>query len=177
MLNVKVKYALVTLVATGLYFSLTYFLQSPAFGYLPRFTWIQENFGRLAEARIWAHSAHGLALLIAAIPSAIVIALGGRPRALGIAAAAGVLTAVVAFAPTFLTESVRPYLDTTMIGHMAVDGFKFVFILMFVTWLIAKLPSNYAMQRSSRVGTPLAGTASSTHRFSSASGAPTARRR
>ena len=37
--------------------------------------------------------------------------------------------------------------------------------------------SNYAMQRSSRVVTLLAETASGIHRFSSASGAPTARRR
>jgi hypothetical protein len=36
---------------------------------------------------------------------------------------------------------------------------------------------NYAMQRSSLVVTPLAGTASDSPRFSPASGAPTARRR
>jgi hypothetical protein len=177
MLNLKVRYAFVTLVAAGFYFSLTYLLQSPAFVHLPRFTWIQENFGRLTEARIWAHSAHGLTLLVAAIPSALVIALFGRPRPIGIAAAAGCLTAVAAFAPTFLTASVRPYWDATMIGHMVVDGIKFISILMLVTWLISKLPSNYAMQRSSRVGTPLAGTGAGEDRLRSASGAPTARRR
>jgi len=43
--------------------------------------------------------------------------------------------------------------------------------------LAGKLPSNYAMQRSSRVGTPLAGTGSGAAGHRSASGAPTARRR
>ena len=38
-------------------------------------------------------------------------------------------------------------------------------------------PPNYAMQRSALVVTPLAGTASGSHKFGSASGAPTARRR
>jgi hypothetical protein len=38
-------------------------------------------------------------------------------------------------------------------------------------------PPNYAMQRSSRVGTPLAGTCISEEGSRSASGAPTARRR
>ena len=37
--------------------------------------------------------------------------------------------------------------------------------------------ANYAMQRSSRVGTPLAGTCTSEEGLQSASGAPTARRR
>jgi hypothetical protein len=37
--------------------------------------------------------------------------------------------------------------------------------------------SNYAMQRSSRVGTPLAKTASGDAEVAAASGAPTARRR
>jgi hypothetical protein len=36
---------------------------------------------------------------------------------------------------------------------------------------------NYAMQRSSRVVTPLAGTGRAAYRIQSASGAPTARRR
>jgi hypothetical protein len=43
--------------------------------------------------------------------------------------------------------------------------------------MISFVTPNYAMQRSSRVGTPLAGTASGSHRFHSASSAPTARRR
>jgi hypothetical protein len=60
---------------------------------------------------------------------------------------------------------------------MVVDGIKFVLLLVLVTWLVTKLPSNYAMQRSSRVGTPLAGTGTGADRFRSASGAPTARRR
>jgi hypothetical protein len=38
-------------------------------------------------------------------------------------------------------------------------------------------PPNHAMQRSALVVTPLAGTASGSHRLSPASGAPTARRR
>jgi hypothetical protein len=38
-------------------------------------------------------------------------------------------------------------------------------------------PPNYAMQRSSRVVTPLAGTASGSHKYSPASGTLTARRR
>jgi hypothetical protein len=42
---------------------------------------------------------------------------------------------------------------------------------------VRSLPPNYAMQRSSRVGTPLAGTSSGADRLQSASGAPTARRR
>jgi len=42
---------------------------------------------------------------------------------------------------------------------------------------VARAPPNYAMQWSSRVGTPLAGTGSGADRWRSASGAPTARRR
>jgi hypothetical protein len=43
--------------------------------------------------------------------------------------------------------------------------------------MLNDLISNYAMQRSSRVGTPLAGTGAGEDRLQSASGAPSARRR
>ena len=154
MLHIRAKHAVITLVAAVLYFVLTYYLQGPAFVHVPRFTWIQENFGNLAEARIWAHSAHGLALLLAAIPGAIVISVADVPQPVRAAAVAGALTALAGFAPTLLTESVRPYLDATTLGHMAVDAIKFVLLMMFVTWIFTKLPSNHAMRRSSHVGTP-----------------------
>ena len=149
MLRFEVRY--VALAAAALYFLLAYYFLGPVFVLVPRFKWIQEAFGNLAEARISAHSTHALALLVAAIPSAFLISIACRPRAIVVAAAAGGLTAVAAFVPTFLSDLVRPLLDATTIVQMLIDGIKFVLILIFITWLSTKLPPNYAMQRSSRV--------------------------
>jgi hypothetical protein len=89
MLRVGVRYVAVTLVAAGLYFLLAPNLMGVTFVHLPRFTWVQETFGKAASFYLWAHTAQGLALLVAAIPSAVIISLAGRPRPIAIAAAAG----------------------------------------------------------------------------------------
>jgi hypothetical protein len=62
--------------------------------------------------------------------------------------------------------------------HHAVPHVYFAFmVIMLRRRDQAGMTSNYAMQRSSRVGTPLAGTGPGADRLRSASGAPTARRR
>ncbi|MEX1994465.1 MAG: hypothetical protein WD929_07365, partial [Steroidobacteraceae bacterium] len=151
------KQALIVLAAGAIYFALAYFLVGYAFGAAPGFAWAKESFGPLAGTRIWSHSVHAVVLLIAAIPSALVLGLLGRPDALRLAVVTGVLVAVASSLPSFLHPAVQPYLDTDFYVTTGIDGLKMVLVLVLLTWLFGKLPSNYAMQRSSRVGTPLAG--------------------
>jgi len=173
----KARYFAVVLLAAALYFVLVYYLNGWIWGVAPGLDAFKSSLGRLAGTRVWAHSVHALALLFAAIPSALLLARFGRPHALLAAAMTGLITVVASLSPTFLNSFLRNLLDATSYAHMAVDSVKFVAILVLLTWLAGKLPSNYAMQRSSRVGTPLAGTGSGAAGHRSASGAPTARRR
>ena len=175
MLRVGVRYAAVTLLAAGLYFVLAPNLMGLSFVHLPRFTWVQETFGSSAGFYLWAHAAHGIALLVAALPSAVISSLAGRPRVIFIAAVAGCLTAWFGLAAPLLDN--LPHVQATSIVSMVIDGIKFVLLLVLVTWLVTKLPPNYTMQRSSRVGTPLAGTSADADRLRSASDAPSARHR
>lgn len=177
MLSAKARYLVVVLLAAAMYFALVYYFNGWIWGVAPGLDSFKSSFGRLAGSRMWAHSVHAVALLLSAIPSALLLARFGRPHALLCAAIAGLLTVVVSLAPTFMNSFVRNLLDATSYAHMAVDSVKFVAILMLLTWLAGKLPSNYAMQRSAAVVTPLAGTASGIQSAGTASGAPTARRR
>ncbi len=172
-----VKLVLVVVIAGAIYFGLLYLSVNYAFGAAPGLVWVKESFGRLWGSRIWSHSVHAIGVLAAAIPSALVLYVFGRPHALKLAAVTGIVTAIAVFLPSFLHPAVRPYLDSGFYLVVGIDSVKMVLILVLVTWLLNKLPSNHAMQRSARVGTPLAGTASSSDRLESASGAPTARRR
>jgi hypothetical protein len=176
-LSAKVRYLVVVLLAAAMYFALAYYVNGWIWGIAPGLDSFKTSLGRLAGTRVWAHSVHAVALLLAAIPSALFLARFARPHALLGAAITGLVTVVVSLAPIFLNGFVRNLLDATSLVHMGVDSVKFVAILVLLTWLAGKLPSNYAMQRSSRVVTPLAGTASGVHIVDSASGAPTARRR
>jgi hypothetical protein len=176
-LSAKARYLVVVLLAAAMYFALIYYFNGWIWGVAPGLDSFKTSLGRLAGTRVWAHSVHAVALLLAAIPSALLLAKFSRPHALLGAAIAGLVTVVVSLAPTFLNSFVRSLLDATSFAHMAVDSVKFVAILTLLTWLAGKLPSNHAMQRSSRVGTPLAGTGTSADTDRSASGAPTARRR
>ena len=177
MLSAKARYLVVVLLAAAAYFTLAYYFNGWIWGVAPGLESFKTSLGRLAGTRVWAHSVHAVALFLSAIPSALMLAKYARPHALLSAAMAGLVTVAASFAPTFLNSFVRNLLDATSFAHMAVDGVKFVAILMLLTWLAGRPPSNYAMQRSSRVGTPLAGTARGSEGFRSASGAPTARRR
>ena len=166
MRSIRAKYALVVLVAAAAYYVLTFFMIMQVFGNVPGLEWMQDTFGRLAGARIWAHSVHALALLVAGIPSALLSSLTCRPRAVVVAAIAGTLTAAAGLSPNFLFHSGTLY--GFPIFHIIIDSMMFVVILMLLTWIATKLPSNNAMQRSALVVTPLA---------TNARGAPTARRR
>ena len=168
MLPAKARYLVVVLLAAAVYFVLVYYTNGWIWGVAPGREAFQTSLGRHAGARVWAHSVHAVALLLAAVPSALLLSWFCRPHAVLSAAIAGALTVVASFAPTFLEPSVRSILDTTILTHMTIDSIKFVAILVLLTWLANKLPSNNAMQRSALVVTPLA---------TRASGAPSARRR
>ena len=91
------RLALLLGAATAIYFGLAYVAVGYAFGVAPGFDWAMESFGRLAGSRIWPHSVHAVALSAAAIPSALMLWIRGRPHAVKLAALTGVLTAVVCF--------------------------------------------------------------------------------
>jgi hypothetical protein len=171
-----VKSLFIILVAAISYYTLAFLASGQLFGTVPGLDWMQSSFGRMAGARIWAHSVHALALLIAGIPSALLLSFTRRDQANLFAAITGVLTAVASLNPNILFYRGHLYPDV-QIAHITIDSIKFVLILLLLTWLAGKLPSNYAMQRSSHVGTPLARAASGDSKVRSASGAPTARRR
>jgi hypothetical protein len=153
MLPAKARYLAVVLLAAAVYFILVYCLNGWIWGVAPGREALQSSLGRLAGARVWAHFVHAVALLLAAVPSALLLSWFCRPYAVHSATIAGAITVVASFAPTFLEPSVRSILDTTILTHMTIDSIKFVVILALLTWLANKLPSKNATQRLSRVGT------------------------
>ena len=177
MLGHYAKIVLTVGIASFLYLALATFLVGYSFGIVPGLEVMEAIFGRPAGSRLWAHSVHALALVVSGIPSAAILGLALRSHPVAYAALTGVIAAVAALADTLLRADVLAYLDSTDYLSMGIDGTKTVMILVLLTWLLGKLPSNNAMQRSARVVTPLAGTASGSSQVRSASGAPTARRR
>jgi len=168
MLRDYAKIISVVVLAGSIYLALATYLVGYGFGIAPGFEWMMATFGRLAGSPIWAHLVHALALFMSAIPSAGILYIAFRPRAVLFAAVTGALAAVAAFAPTFLHADVVAHLNAVSLVHIGVDSLKMVLILMLLTWLLTKLPSNNAMRRSALGVTRLA---------DPASGAPTARRR
>ena len=175
MLLAKARFPAIVLLAAAIYYVLVYYANGWIWGVAPGYEAFQTSLGRLAGARVWMHSVHAVALLLAAVPSALLLSWFGRPHAVLCAAIVGIITMLAAFAPTLVNSG--SHLSPTSLAHMGVDSVKFVVIPVLLTWIANKLPSNNAMQRSSRVGTPLAGTGADADRLRSASGAPTARRR
>jgi len=137
-----VKTALIAAVASAMYFALAYIAVGSFFGRAPGLEWSTETFGLLAGSRIWSHSVHSAALLVAAVPSALVLGTFGRPHALRLAALTGLLVAVAFCIPSFLHPEVQPYLDTGFYVTAGIDGLKMVLTLMLLTWLVGKLPSS-----------------------------------
>lgn len=142
------KQALIAVARGTIYYLLAYFTVGSFFGAAPGFEWLTEAFGALAGTRIWSHSVHAVAVLVAAIPSAFLLGIVGRPHALRLAALTGLLVAAAAFVPSFLHPDVRPYLDTVFYVTAGIDSLKMVLILMLLTWLVGKLPSNNAFEPS-----------------------------
>ena len=177
MLRRYIKVVLVVGLAAFLYLTLAVFLVGYGFGVAPGLAFLETTFGSVGGSRVWAHTVHALALVVSGVPSAAILSLALRPRAVTYAALTGVITAAVALSDTLLRPNLLAHLEPLDYLHMGIDSLKGVVILMLLTWLVTKLPSNYAMQRSSRVGTPLAPTGSDADKLQSASGAPTARRR
>src|SRR5687767_13989660 len=132
MRSLRAKYVLVAVLAAAAYYVLTFYMLMQVFGNIPGLEWMQQSFGRLAGARIWAHLVHALALLLAGVPSALLLAMTCRPRAVVVAAIAGTLTAVAGLNPSLLFY--RGHLYELQVTHMAIDSVKFVVILMLLTW-------------------------------------------
>jgi len=78
----KAKYIVVVLSAAAAYFVLVYYVNGWIWGVAPGREAFQTSLGRLAGTRVWAHSVHGVALLLAAIPSAFLLSRFARPHAL-----------------------------------------------------------------------------------------------
>ena len=91
---------------------------------------------------------HAAAVLVAAIPSALLLGIFGRPHALRLAALTGVLVAAASFIPSFLHPAVRRHLNTAFYVMAGIDSLKMVLILVLLTWLVGKLPSNNAFELS-----------------------------
>jgi len=177
MLRHYVKIVLVVGLAAFLYLAFASFLVGYSFAVAPGLEFLEVTFGRLWGSRLWAHSVHALAMLVSGIPSAAILSIAMRPHTVAFAALTGFIAAVVALTDPLLRTGALALLDSADYVHMGIDSLKGILILMLLTWLLTKLPSNYAMQRSSRVVTPLAGSGVAEDSLGSASGAPTARRR
>jgi hypothetical protein len=156
MLRDYAKFISVVSLAGFIYLELAIYLVEYGFGIAPGYEWMQTTFGRLAGSRIWAHLVHAFALLVAAIPSAGILLIAFRPRAIASAAVTGALTAVAAFLPSLLHANSVSYLNNTSLVHIGVDSLKMMLILMLLTWLLTRLLSNNATQRSALIITPLA---------------------
>src|SRR5262245_25926239 len=130
---------MLAVVAGAMYLAIAYVTVGSFFGRAPGFEWSTETFGPLAGTRIWSHSVHAAAVLVAAIPSALMLGILGRPHALRLAALTGFLVAAAAFVPSFLYLEVRPHLDTAFYVSAGIDSLKMVLILVLLTWLVGKL--------------------------------------
>jgi hypothetical protein len=177
MLRHYIKVVLVVGTAAILYLALATYLVGVGFGIAPGLEFLEATLGRVGGSRVWAHTVHALALFISGVPSAVILSFAMHPRAVTFAAVTGVITAIVAVANTILRPDLLALLEPWDYFSVGIDSLKAVLILMLLTWLLSKLPSNYAMQRSSRTGTPLARTGGAEETLRSASGAPVARRR
>jgi hypothetical protein len=89
------------------------------------------------------HSVHAVALLLAALPVALIISWLCRPHALLCAAVAGAIAVIAGFAPILVNSASQ--LSATTLIHMGVDSFKIIGTPVLLTWLANKLPPNYAM--------------------------------
>jgi hypothetical protein len=154
MMRGYVRIAFVVSLTTFIYLALASFLVGYSFAIAPGLELMQDIFGRLGGARIWAHSVQALALAVSAIPSAAILSLAMRPRAVAFAAVTGLTAAVVALADTLFRADILPLLDITDFVHMGLDFIKTVVILMLLTWLLTKVSSNQRTQRFPRAARP-----------------------
>jgi len=144
------KFALVVLLAAAVYLLLAIQLVNYGFGIAPGFEFMKATFGALAGSRVWTHLVYASALAVAALPSAIILAVALRPRAITFAAVTGAIAAIAGFVPTFLHREVRALLDAPDFVRMGTDSLIMVLILTLLTWLITQLPSNYPLERTAR---------------------------
>jgi hypothetical protein len=142
MLRQLAKIAPVVLLAAAIYLFLAIQLVNYGFGNAPGFEFMKANFGPLAGGRVWTHLVYASALAVAALPSAIILALALRPRAVTFAAVSGVIAAIAGIVPTFLHPNVLALLDAPDFVRMGTDSLIMTLILVLLTWLLAKLPSN-----------------------------------
>jgi len=136
MFSLETRYLIVVPLAAAIYYGLAYMFNGWIWAAIPGLDTFQNWFGHLVGLLVWAHLVHGLALLVAALPSAWLLAWLCRPRAAYCAAVAGAITVAGSFTPTLLNSQVRGLLDATAFVHMAIDSIRFVGLLMLVTWVV-----------------------------------------
>jgi len=119
MLRQLAKIAPVVLLAAASYLFLAIQLVNYGFGNAPGFEFFMKaNFGPLAGGRVWTHLVYTAALAVAALPSAIILALALRPRAVTFAAVSGAIAAIAGIVPTFLHPNMLALLDASS-GRLA----------------------------------------------------------
>lgn len=143
------KAVLIVILASVVYLAVALVTIDLAFGAMPSLEWTQNTFGKLAGTRIWSQSAHASGVLLAAIPTAALLRMANRTRAVRLAAWTGVLTSTAALVPSFLHPGVRPYIDTSFYVIAGIDSLKIILILLLVTWILTRAPIGGAMQRTS----------------------------
>ena len=142
------KFIVAVTLAGAIYFLAAVYLVNYTFGVAPGLGWLQGTFGQLAGTRIWAYSVHALGLVVAALPAALLLHLVLGLSAVRSAFWAGSAAAIGALVPTFLNPEIRERLAGADFMIMGVDSLTMVAILVLLTWLLSKLPSNYALERS-----------------------------
>ena len=134
--------------ATALYWGLLYYVVGYSFAAVPGPRILEPLLGSYRSAALtWVQLVHTLAVLVAAIPVALLLRLVAG-RAFWISFVPGLLCA--AFDPLFsvLDASPRAHLSTTAMAFLLIDVLKIALAVPLVLWVLNTLPSNNRLQRS-----------------------------
>ena len=139
----------VVVVSTALYLGLLYYVVGYAFPAVPGPKVLEPLFGSYRTAALtWVQLVHTLAVLVAAIPVAVLIRYAAGRDAFGVALLVGVLCAGVDPVLSMLSGSAHGHRSTIALVFSLVDGLKIALAVAGVLWLLNRLPSNNALEQT-----------------------------
>jgi hypothetical protein len=100
-----------------------------------------------SAALTWVQLAHTLAVLVAAIPVALLLRLVAG-RVFWLSFVPGLVCATFDPLYSVLDASGQVHLSTTAVAFLVVDVLKVVLAVPFILWLLNMLPSNNRLQRT-----------------------------
>ena len=143
-----IRRTVVVVSATVLYYGLLYYVVGYSFTAVPGPRILEPLLGSYRSAALtWVQLVHTLAVLVAAIPVALLLRLV-LGHVLWLSFVPGLLCAAFDRLYSILYASAQVHLSTTAIAFLIVDVLKIVLAVPLILWLLNMLPSNNRLQRS-----------------------------